>query len=607
MKAPSCELEYIIQNLPETPPEDIARHVFEEYPDELGNEAVIYKRVSAEITPEMKDIMYPEDWEEFDRNTKKHWGAECRCTACGETFIAGYDMNGIILKGDYDTLECGYASADERDANLIEADSIFQTPCCWANARLVRNCETDNIEHSLMVTSPIIVGSYGGVITWMFRRWLFKDTFYMTAEPLEAQIIVGKECVKFIHYASEYYDDGPPICREHAKWSVAQGMDAQFDITQTKYFSYEAIEGNKFGAVVWPTFTDFTGTSAEKTGLEAWLDAGCLWPEMYLKVWERHPNIENLVKSGFYALLDDAISENLYRAAEYDLDPVRIVDLSDFIRWEYNRPHNMLGLRKSDMSLECVRMWSHETFQNFQNYTDAIPATAAQWNEWKGIYGDVLRRFVVQVENGEYEGMELENVTRYLRKQENKYGLRVISGAELLLDYRKMINDISETALTAAELWPHDLKAAHDRASAAYTKMKKDTFAKKFLQVHDKHLALEWTDGNFCIVIPQSNAELIEEGRILNHCVGTYGAAHCSGEMIFFVRHYRRPERSYFTLNINMKGKEPSEIQLHGYGNESKGSKKWGIPREVRAFVDRWEKEVLMPWFMKNRKKEIAA
>lgn len=127
------------------------------------------------------------------------------------------------------------------------------------------------------------------------------------------------------------------------------------------------------------------------------------------------------------------------------------------------------------------------------------------------------------------------------------------------------------------------------------------------MQVHDKHQPLEWTDGELCIIIPQSNAELVAEGKTLHHCVGTYGAAHCSGEMIFFVRHYRRPERSYFTLNVNMNGKEPNEIQLHGYGNESKGSKHWKIPREVRAFVDRWEKEVLLPWFINNRKKEIAA
>lgn len=268
-------LEYLVQHLPEQPPKDMARRVYEEYPGELGSEVVIYKRVSVEIAPELKDTMDASDWEEFDRNTKRHWGAECRCTACGGEFIAGYSSEGIILHSDFDSFEPGWASSEERDAVLVEADSGFKTPCCHEDARLVRYAEADDIEHALMVTEPIIVGEYGGVITWMFRRWLLEDTFYMSAEPLEAHMIVGEECTKFIHYAAERWDDGPPILREQAEWTVAQGLDALHDITQTKYYSSEAYCENKFGSCVWPEFLDFAGTSAEKTGLEEWLDNGC--------------------------------------------------------------------------------------------------------------------------------------------------------------------------------------------------------------------------------------------------------------------------------------------------------------------------------------------
>ena len=44
----------------------------------------------------------------------------------------------------------------------------------------------------------------------------------------------------------------------------------------------------------------------------------------------------------------------------------------------------------------------------------------------------------------------------------------------------------------------------------------------------------------------------------------------------------------------------PVEIQLHGYGNERHGDRKQHrhkIPQKVRDFCDRWEREVLMPWF----------
>ena len=73
---------------------------------------------------------------------------------------------------------------------------------------------------------------------------------------------------------------------------------------------------------------------------------------------------------------------------------------------------------------------------------------------------------------------------------------------------------------------------------------------------------------------------------------------------MFFVRHRRRPERSYYTLQIDMNGTIPKELQLHGYGNERHGDHKQyahKIPRKVREFCDRWEREVLTPWFAAQR------
>ena len=98
--------------------------------------------------------------------------------------------------------------------------------------------------------------------------------------------------------------------------------------------------------------------------------------------------------------------------------------------------------------------------------------------------------------------------------------------------------------------------------------------------------------------------DLVSEGKVLRHCVGTYGSAHCSGKPVFFVRHRRRPERSYYTLQIDMNGTIPKELQLHGYGNERHGGHKQyahKIPRKVREFCDRWEQEVLTPWFAAQR------
>ena len=74
-------------------------------------------------------------------------------------------------------------------------------------------------------------------------------------------------------------------------------------------------------------------------------------------------------------------------------------------------------------------------------------------------------------------------------------------------------------------------------------------------------------------------------------------------DVIFFVRHARRPERSWYTLDICMTGSEPREVQLHGYRNEWCGRKRLRIPPKVREFCDRWKKEVLLPWAAADRQK----
>lgn len=130
-----------------------------------------------------------------------------------------------------------------------------------------------------------------------------------------------------------------------------------------------------------------------------------------------------------------------------------------------------------------------------------------------------------------------------------------------------------------------------------------------FRRIRDKYGDLQWSDGELDIILPRDNGELVREGEILRHCVGTYGESHVTEKQtIFFVRRHRRPERCYYTLSMNMTG-EPKRVQLHGYGNERHGDHKQhrhSIPQKVLDFCDRWEKEIVAPWYrgQQNKTKE---
>lgn len=196
--------------------------------------------------------------------------------------------------------------------------------------------------------------------------------------------------------------------------------------------------------------------------------------------------------------------------------------------------------------------------------------------------------------------INLEKITNYLKKQ-NCNNSR---GAGLYLDYIDMVGfDDKEL------FYPKMLEIAHDEAANTLefkkTKKSKDAFKR----VYAKYSQLEWTDGELSVILPRYPEELTQEGKTLHHCVGRYVEKHAGGkDIIFFVRHKRRPERSYYTLNIDFSCGKPREIQLHGYGNERHGPNKQyshSIPPKVRAFVDRWEKEVLYPWYRTQVKAKI--
>ena len=161
-----------------------------------------------------------------------------------------------------------------------------------------------------------------------------------------------------------------------------------------------------------------------------------------------------------------------------------------------------------------------------------------------------------------WEDLTPIRVVQYLERQDVR-----TDGVQLLIDYRKMMRD-AEFAENEETLWPRDLVAAHERITQFWSGRKKASYQLGFTSTFIKYRDLEWTDGELCVMLPRTEEELVAEGKTLRHCVGTYGEMHCSGRPIFFVRKYRRPERSYYTLQINMMNKEPTEVQLHGYGNE---------------------------------------
>ena len=125
--------------------------------------------------------------------------------------------------------------------------------------------------------------------------------------------------------------------------------------------------------------------------------------------------------------------------------------------------------------------------------------------------------------------------------------------------------------------FPHDFTYWHDTRIDEYRtakalaeeKAKKELFA-KFKAVAEKYRALQHSKADYVVVIAMSPNELVNEGQVLHHCVGSMGYDQKfmrEESLIFFVRHKEEPTVPFVTVEYS-----PSKhkiLQTHGMHNST--------------------------------------
>lgn len=128
-------------------------------------------------------------------------------------------------------------------------------------------------------------------------------------------------------------------------------------------------------------------------------------------------------------------------------------------------------------------------------------------------------------------------------------------------------------------IYPKNLKQAHDNASGAIA-IKKDQDA--FEKYQKRYAALEkryaFSNGEYQIVIPIGVNDIIEEGKILSHCVGGYAERHMKGKTtILFMRKCNAPAERLVTIEV--KGNRICQ----NYGSHDRH-----VTSDEQKFINTW-------------------
>ena len=516
-------------------------------------------------------------------------GVSVTCTACGSSWRAIKIHSAACSRAG---APFGFWSGTEQIGSRAE----FSCPQCGAKvtARHVGDISRAGIDDNEFFMEAWQLEDKFVLLGWRAERNIGKDAVKAyKIWPHEAYVFEARKCVRLTGYQRTMVN-----VRYFDRWRQLKKCEDRWGVTRP---------GDWFR---WPG--KLAGTTIENSALGLYLEtAGKLArPVEYLRLWQKHRNLENLIVQGCAWMIASAIdieAGSYYRRAHATLD---------WIDWKQKRPSAMLGLNKDEYRF-CVReMWLKSDLLKYKLVRAREPVKLpedwyliAQYAEYnlnklcseKRTVPSAWRGYDTQLWRG---SLSVMRCLRYLDRQQQEI--------PLLMDYWSMAARAGIDLRDDHNRLPKDLRREHDRLSqleriakneeekrkrAAQIKKRRPEFKKTVAPLE----AWSWEDAGICIRPAHTEEELMDEGNALNHCVGGYGETVARGDScIFFIRHADRPDESWYTLQVDLK--EKKEIQNHGKHNCEP-------TEEVREFVNRWLEHVrqLPAAGKKRKKKETAA
>lgn len=581
-------LEEYVDMIPTAPPDDIERYL-----DAMGRKPLAvtsYRCISRDDAESRLDC---EDCRADLRPSATIRPAALWCSECESWYLAEY----VPAQG---TPCCRENMIYQNNSGVqvvnVEQDTIDKKrngetmvcPLCGAQTRLrnVQELRYGLVSQDFAVV-PTVTENCLILTQWCIERRIYVGHRHTERNAINAFVVDGRRIIKLAHYQ---FKAMARSWRNLGEW--VQRAKLVDDIGSPKMYAASLPNLDGTGAENAKLWEYMEQSNAEKT----------FYPVAYLRLYFKHPNVENLITAGLGNLVGDGIDSEMERRYYTGIAPQTAAPKLEWVDWKEKRPAQMLGMTKQELQiwrgyglgLDCLKA-QQELFPqprgvSFRDLCTAMKTIGAYNTQW------ILR-----------EKQPLVRTVNYIKRQGQEF--------TQLEDYWRMAAAAGCDLNQDTVRWPKDLRAAHDRMHETIQHERvSDKCRQAFAAMTARCAGLAWEHDGICIRPAETPLELIREGSTLHHCVGRYSDSHARGRIILFVRHTRRPERSWYTLNIDVYSKK--EIQLHGYGNEFANGKRLKIPRRVREFVDLWEREVLAKWQLppeqkakkkKNKAAEAAA
>lgn len=489
------------------------------------------------------------------------------CTACkGESIFEyksiGFGCSRVVLSSD----SYGFYVSDI-DRRIVKTYEKVDCPKCGAqlHARCISSfSEVVECANICVVTVHNVRGNLC-VLSWILRKLSDREgNISFLSVKQDGIIVVNKEAIRLSGGQNYYYSFSEYL---HWKKRSAEGRFISMQNHLIFGCTREAVEA----------------TSAANSALDVFVrQKGGIFIMAYLEAWCKFPQIENLVRQGFSRLLNSMLDECCVFYGGYtEKCKVEVKQLKNALALEYVRPCEMLGVGKE--YLDICRGFDLKEYYCFRyGLSKRIVLTREQIKVMKELG---LSDFKGWIDKDRYgHKFRIVHLLNYMKKQRDaadKNGKHGVVKLIYLRDYYEaLLNAYGE--VPESMLFPSDLIKAHN-AAIRLVDEKIDTEIDECIRARFAELKeYSFTDEDSGLLLRPcaSHAELIKEGKLLEHCVARYAGRHSKGETtIFFIRRIKEPDEPFYTLEY----RNGAIVQDHGYDNKTQTS-------EIYAFEKKWLK-----------------
>lgn len=481
-----------------------------------------------------------------DRNKKC---VECKCTACG-----------AVTMQEYTKLNNRIGFIHSKTGEEIFGNKKTTCPECGKSvtAEHVSSFGSRNepvIERYWPVTFHNVNGNVA-VLQWCGERRVDRT---------------GKDELNIYQYSGAVFSKTEKI-RLTGFYSNCWNRQCFLGKWETRKTFTDRVEGVNMAEIYQPEEIPnvLKGTFAENSKMDMYIEcAEATYPVTYLRLYQRYPNVENLIMNG----LGGYVNQLIQSSTSYIKNTPTLKNFKG-LKLKKAKPNEILGISKE--ALRCIK----------QNEWDSSKIDLYVHTHTQGVtiqnIDRIVHKYGSRIEPLIGTGADIPKTMRYIEKQNKNLedAVTYYNRVQYIVDYWNMLRKNGHYTTDTDILYPQNLVKSHNDEQRILQIAATKELEKDFKKQYNKLKKYCFTCGGLSIHPAETEIEMIDEGRELHHCVATYAKRHASGQTaIFFIRHINEPDKPYFTLEFDFKNM---------CVRQNSGLRHCERTQEVQDFEEKW-------------------